>query len=143
MRLVLLAGPHAGIAAGVRRGRADTTARPFGGLVAGVAPALVIIGDRPAAVEIPPHRRIRVRQCLGANFRDERGAQAGQVSPVSLRPALAAVQVLVTGTGQHRPRWIQRAHESGRFFINVAIDSAWALLPNSPLLVCCPSSRSY
>src|SRR2546426_11974915 len=122
MRLVLLAGPHAGIAAGVRRGRADAAARPFGGLVAGVAPALVVIGYGPATVEIPPHRRIRVRQRLGADFRDKRGAQAGQVAPVSLGPALAAVEVLVTGTGQNRSRWIQRAHESGRFFIDVAIE---------------------
>jgi len=32
------------------------------------------------------------------------------------------VQVLITGTGQNRSRWIQRAHESGRFFVDVAVE---------------------
>src|SRR5437588_4226819 len=122
MRLILLAGPHAGITAGVRRRRADAAARPFARLVAGIAPALVVIGYGPATVETSPHRRIRVRQRLGADFRDKRRAQAGQVSPVSLGPALAAVQVLITGTGQNRSRWIQRAHETSRFFVDVAVE---------------------
>src|SRR5207302_868609 len=114
MRLVLLAGPHTGIAAGVCRGRADAAARPFGRLVARVPPALVVVGNRPSTVEISPDRRIRVRQGLGANFRDKRWTQAGQVAPVSLRPALAAVQVLVTSARQDRTRWIQLEHAHGR-----------------------------
>src|SRR2546428_7927402 len=109
MRLVLLAGPHAGIAAGVRRGRANAAARPFGGLVAGVAPALVVIGYRPAPVEIPPHPRIRVRQRPGADFTDKRGAQTGQAALVSLGPALAAVEVLGPRTRQNRSPWDARA----------------------------------
>src|SRR5438309_1927036 len=55
MRLVFLAGPHAGIVARVRRRWANAAPRPFGGLVTGVAPALVVIGHGPAAIEVPPN----------------------------------------------------------------------------------------
>src|SRR4029077_9563840 len=97
MRLVFLAGSHARIAARVSFAEADAATRPFGGLVAGIAPALVVVGDRPAAIQVAPDWRVRIWQGLGDHFGDERWAQVRQVSPVSLGPALAAVQVLVAG----------------------------------------------
>src|SRR3989442_11000535 len=121
MRLVLLAGSPAGIAARVRRWRADAAPRPFGGLIAGVAPALVVIGNRPAAVQVAPDRRVRVRERLGTDFGDKCGAEGRQVSPVSLGPALAAVQVLVAGAGEDRPRRVERSHQRGSFFVDVEI----------------------
>src|ERR1700694_3168011 len=69
-----------------------------------------------------PDRRVRIWQCLGAHFGDERWAQVRQVSPVSLGPALAAMQVLVAGAGEDGPRWGERSHERGGFFVDVAIE---------------------
>src|SRR5260370_23506516 len=91
MRLVLLAGPHAGIAARVGRGRADPAPRPLGRLVAGVAPTLVVVGHRPAAVQVAPYPRVRVGQRLSAHFGGKRWAEGRQVSPLALAPNLAPI----------------------------------------------------
>src|SRR6202022_3995274 len=129
VRLVLLAGSHARIAARVCRWRADAAPRPFGRLITGVAPALVVVRNWPAAVQVTPDGRVRVRQRLGADFGDKRRAQTRQVSPVSLGPALAAVQVLVAGPGEDRPRWVERAHQRRGFFVHVAIELLRVPLP--------------
>src|ERR1700693_1906997 len=102
MRLVLLAGAYIGIAAGVPRGRPVPAAEPLGRLVAGVAPVLIVVGNRPAPIQVSPHGRIGVRQGLGADFADKRGAQSCQVPPVAVGPPVPAMQVLVTGTGECR-----------------------------------------
>src|ERR1700682_3521269 len=107
MRLVLLAGTDIAVAAGVGRGRSDATAQPFRRLVAGVTPVLVVVGNRPATVQVPPYGRISIRQRLGAHFGDERWTEASQVSPVAMGPAVAAVQVLVTSTCERGTRRIK------------------------------------
>src|SRR5205807_615056 len=102
VRLVLLAGADVGIAAGMSRGRPDAAALPFRRLVTGVAPALVVVGNRPATIQVPPDRRVRVRQGLCADFRHEGWAEAGEVPPMAVRPSVAAVQILVTSPGEGR-----------------------------------------
>src|ERR1700724_1893579 len=102
MRLVLLAGADIAIAAGVRRGRPDAATQPFGGLVAGVAPVLVVVGNGPATIQVPPHRRVGVGERLGADFRNERRAEPSQVPPVAVGPAVAAMQVLVARARERR-----------------------------------------
>ena len=102
VRLVLLAGADVGIATGMRRGRPDAAPQPFRRLVAGVAPALVVVGNRPAAIQVPPDWRVRIRQGLGADFRHEGRTEAREITPVALRPSVAAVQILVTGPGEGR-----------------------------------------
>ena len=41
---------------------------------------------------------------------------------MSLGPSLAAMQVLVAGAGEDRPRWVERPHQRGGFLVDVAIE---------------------
>src|SRR5437868_4515751 len=108
MRLILLAHPDAAVTARMRRWRADGVDE-FSWLVAGVAPALIVVGNRPAAIQMPPDRRVGVGQGLRADLADESRIQPAQLAPVALRPADVAVNVLVA-TGCHDgPRAVQLA----------------------------------
>src|SRR2546423_13253556 len=113
MRLVFLARSDAGVPAGMRGRTADATCRPLIRLVAGIAPAFVVVSDRPTPVQVSPDRRIAVGQGLRPYLADERGAEVGQAAPVAMRPAELTMQALVTAARQHRGRWSQRAPPRG------------------------------
>src|SRR2546421_10738277 len=84
VRLILLAGADARIAAGVRRRWADARSEPFLGLVAGIPPAFIRVAERPAAVDMPPDWRVRIWKRLRADVADEPGAGLGELAPVAL-----------------------------------------------------------
>ena len=127
--LVFLAGPDAGVATRMRGRRADPTRRPLGRLVSSVAPVFVIVGNRPAAIQVPPDRRVGIGQGLGSHLADKGRTQAGEVTPVSLRPPESAAQVLVAAANDHRARGVQRPEHARRVLVDVTIQLFGVALP--------------